>query len=71
MPQGLESTAAMWTSPKGSGPAGRYLKVAAILEAVEAHHFAQRSSDFARAWEHGRAMALEDWTKVIDFALGG
>ena len=28
-------------------------------------------SDFARAWAEGRAMALEDWTKVIDFALGG
>ena len=29
------------------------------------------SSDFARAWGQGRAMALADWTKVIDFALGG
>ena len=28
------------------------------------------SSDFARAWGQGRAMALADWTKVIDFALG-
>jgi len=28
-------------------------------------------SDFARAWDQGRAMALADWTKVIDFALGG
>ena len=27
-------------------------------------------SDFARAWDQGRAMALEDWMKVIDFALG-
>ena len=27
-------------------------------------------SDFARAWGQGRAMALADWTKVIDFALG-
>ncbi len=27
-------------------------------------------SDFARAWEHGRAMALDDWTKVVAFALG-
>lgn len=28
------------------------------------------SSDFARAWDKGRAMALDDWTSVIDFALG-
>ena len=28
------------------------------------------SSDFARAWGQGSAMALADWTKVIDFALG-
>ena len=27
-------------------------------------------SDFALAWGHGRAMALADWTKVVDFALG-
>lgn len=27
-------------------------------------------SNFARAWDQGRAMALEDWMKVIDFALG-
>jgi len=27
-------------------------------------------SDFARAWDQGRAMATEDWMKVVDFALG-
>ena len=27
-------------------------------------------SNFARAWGQGRAMALDDWTKVVVFALG-
>ena len=28
------------------------------------------SSDFSRAWNKGRALAIEDWTRVVDFALG-
>jgi hypothetical protein len=27
-------------------------------------------ADFARGWGKGRAMALDDWTKVVVFALG-
>ncbi len=27
-------------------------------------------SDFGRAWDQGRAMALDDSTRMVDFTLG-